>query len=115
MDDHLLLIILALLVGLLGTAIIKQAYYRHRSIKFAKWVTGNGQYMPLDESILDEAIQHARSTGTEKQFLVLLRKIRSVHGHRNVKVGHLYWIWDQVEKGVGDIETLDVPRFTKDE
>lgn len=113
MDNQITLIGLGILATLLGTVLFSRAYNMRRGMKFAEWVAGEGQYMPLEESIIDEAIQVARNAGTEKQFLALLRRVRSVRGHSNVKVGHLYWIWDQIEKGVRDVDSPDVPSFTK--
>lgn len=71
--------------------------------------------MPLDESIIDEALQDASISGTEKQFLALLRRVRTDCGHQNVKIGHFYWIWEQIEKGIPANEIMDIPGFIKDD
>jgi len=113
MDSQTILLVAGLFLFPIAIIFLQRAHQMRKAMKVAEWVVGDGQFMPLDESIIDEAIQKARQDGNEKEFLTLLRRVRTARGHRNVKVGHLYWIWSQLESGISDFESLDIPSFTK--
>jgi len=84
-----------------------------RSFKMARWIVVTGQYQPLTDAHLEYAINDAQQKGKENQFLNLLRIIRQQYGHNGVKIGHLYWIWHQLESEVPVIDETSVPSFDK--
>jgi|GEM_PF-1817029 len=90
------------------------AVYLHRQAKamrFAQWVADKGQYQQLDLCLLDEAIQDAKYKNKDEEFMRFLRVIRTTVGHENLRIGHLYWIWDQMEKNILADALNAVPNF----
>lgn len=90
------------------------AVYLHRqakAMKFAQWVAAEGQYQQLELSVLDEAIQEANDNNEGEEFLRYLRVIRQTVGHQNLKIGHLYWIWNQLENKIAADALDTVPNF----
>lgn len=89
-------------------------FYRKASaIKFAEWIAEEGQYELLPEEHLDVALKDAEQSGTIDSFHQLLSLVRKNYGHNEVKVGHLYWIWEQIELGIS-VDNIDsVPKFDK--
>lgn len=79
----------------------------------AKFVAEGGQYLRLPDQHISEAIEDADKKGNKEEFLALLRQIRREHGHYGVKVGHLYWIWNQIDKGETEVEKT--PSFVNEE
>lgn len=86
---------------------------RLRAIKTAEWIVTEGQYQKIPESHLEAAIMDAETKGYKATFLQFLTKIRIMHGHQEVRIGHLYWIWDQIEKGVQPEQVIEIPSFQK--
>ena len=70
----------------------------------------NFEFLPLKNSVLNEAVKDAERQGNKEQFLSLLTQIRRTHGHNNVKMGHLKWIWDMIE--INELEPINIPAFT---
>lgn len=103
---------------LLGLCCLPTSQYflkKYRGIKHAEWIVNEGQYLKLPDEVLEEAINDAKQKGTEKQFMLLLRMIRQRHGHKNIKNGHLYWIWDVIEGSDEISDDIKIPTFTKEE
>lgn len=86
-------------------------FKRYQAINFAKWVADEGQYQPLAEHILNDAIQEADEGNRKTEFLRYLVIIRTSVGHQNLKIGHLYWIWDQMGKKVRAEGQTEIPTF----
>lgn len=82
-------------------------------LQTAKFVAEGGQYLRLPDDQINEAIEDAAQKGNDKEFLALLRQIRREHGHTGVKIGHLYWIWDKIEKGETEVDKT--PSFVNEE
>lgn len=86
-------------------------FKRYQAINFAKWVADEGQYQPLAEHILNDAIQEADEGNRKTEFLRYLVIIRTAVGHQNLKIGHLYWIWDQMGKNIRAEDQTVIPTF----
>lgn len=101
-------------LGAVIPLIIMYYFYRKASaIKFAEWIAEEGQYELLPEEHLDVALKDAEQSGTIDSFLQFLTIVRKNYGHEGVKVGHLYWIWEQIEQGTR-VDSIDnVPKFEK--
>ena len=101
--------------GLIATGIyfMRRASKAIRGMRIAKYVVEEGQYNTLSQDLIDNAVELARTDGKEKLFLALLTEVRRRHGHDGVKLGHLYWIWNLMDKVPDNIGSLDIPSFTK--
>jgi len=84
-------------------------------IKGAKYIAEKGQFQILRMDVIDEAIKDAKRRGFESEFMELLRMIRRKHGHDGIRVGHLYWIWHQIEQSDDDLASLEIPSFKEKE
>lgn len=105
---HPMVVLILMIVGLAGSVYFFQKY---QSIQFAKWVAEEGQYHPLPEHVLNEAIDDADDENNKAEFLKYLRSIRVAVGHQNLKIGHLYWIWDQMGKKIRAEDQTMIPTF----
>lgn len=101
-------------LGAIIPLIVMYHFYRKVSaIKFAEWIAEEGQYEVLPEEHLNVAIKDAEQSGTIDSFLQFLTLVRRSYGHKEVKVGHLYWIWEQIELGTSADNIDNVPKFDK--
>jgi len=92
------------------------AFYARRQyqgIKAAEYMVKEGQFLPLEQVVIDEATSHAEKEGNVSEFLSLLSEVRRRYGHNGVRGGHLYWIWGRLENIPSDIQGMDIPSFEK--
>lgn len=101
------------LVGMPLAIAMFLVYRKCMAMKTAQWIVEEGQFEHLPEDHLDAAIQEAEKNGYKDSFIQLLTLIRRHHGHDGVKIGHLYWIWEQIENGNSPDNIVDVPGFIK--
>ncbi|WP_299006953.1 hypothetical protein [uncultured Shewanella sp.] len=80
-----------------------------KSMKHAEHIVKRGQFEPLRQDVLNEAINDAQEKGNKDQFLQLLTQIRQTYGHDGVKLGHLYWIWRMIEED--ELNPKHIPDF----
>ena len=83
-----------------------------RSQKPVKIVLRN-DYDLLSKKSYDEAYKEAKRQGMERRFLKLVTMIQRKYGKENMKVGHLFWIFRQLEDELNTIIISDIPSFEK--
>lgn len=68
---------------------------------------------PLKSEVLAYAEQEADAVGLGVEFRAYVCGILQQTGAEQIQVGHLLWIFDQLEQGKRFDPTQPVPRFTK--
>jgi len=79
--------------------------------KVLEYIVEKGQFQVLREGVIDEAVKDAKKRGLEPEFTELLRMVRRKYGYNGVRLGHLYWMWDQIERPDDDVGSLEIPSF----
>lgn len=69
---------------------------------------------PVSEELYQGMIKMAREDGNEERFLEICRLIREKYGHKGLKVGHIVWALQQIDKDVDINSIKDIPPFNQE-
>lgn len=103
------------LLSLLGAALVVVLLYR--SIKVTLAARRGDQnakrhaHLELHDQVLQQALQEAQAAGIEPAFRRYVDGILAATGRNKLQVGHLFWIFDQLEQGKPFTANLDIPNF----
>lgn len=84
-----------------------------KAVKYARWLWNGekAQFDPLCEDVLDIVIEFSEDDNEKSELFRYLKVIRSTIGHRNLKMGHLDWIYDQIDNKIPAEEQTTIPTF----
>ncbi|KJG37797.1 hypothetical protein UA32_12670 [Photobacterium angustum] len=84
-------------------------YYQYRRGIAAAKIIIETQHNPAEDSVIDALIQQEKRNGNEQYVFKLLTVIKRQYGV--VKVGHIMFIVQLLDKGCPDIDDADIPPF----
>ena len=70
-------------------------------------------HRPLSAQALRIATEEADLCGLGREFRAYINGINSRLGYNQLKVGHLLWIFDQLEQNIRYDASLTIPEFTQ--
>ncbi|MCC5452836.1 hypothetical protein LMJ53_14000 [Rheinheimera sp. UJ51] len=70
-------------------------------------------HRPLSEQALRTATEEADLCGLGREFRAYIQGINLRLGANQLKVGHLLWIFDQLEQNIRYDATLTIPEFSQ--
>lgn len=90
------------------------AYVHWHKMSVARYVVRTWQFVPASDAMIDDAIQEAIQDNREAPFMAYIKFVRIKIGHKNVKVGHLLWIYRNLDANITIDQVTEIPLFNKD-
>jgi hypothetical protein len=98
-----------LFLGVLAYLLWRRYHYDFSPLAHAS----RNAHRPLSANALKTAVEEAQRCGVASEFNAYITGIQCRLGSNNVQVGHLLWIFDQLEANLRYQQHMIIPQFTK--
>ena len=105
------MLVLLMVVMFGGLAYVLWRYYRKHFSALAH--ASKNAHRPLSVNALQTAFEEAERCGVAAEFNAYIEGIRCRLGRDNLQVGHLLWIFDQLEANLRYEQNMIIPTFAE--
>lgn len=104
MSNKLLMIIVGAAGAILLFYYVLEKYREHKLVN-------RGLFEPLQDWQYNNFCRLAQREGYEDLFLAWMRQVRQKHGHSNIKLGHIFWVFQQCCHNEPVSFECEIPKF----
>ncbi|WP_372626679.1 hypothetical protein [Arsukibacterium sp.] len=103
------LLLMVVVFGILAYALWRYYLTHFSALAHAR----KSAHLPLSANALQTAIEEAESCGVASAFNAYIEGVQCRLGRDNLQVGHLLWIFDQLEENLCYEQNMIIPTFAE--